>query len=325
MLRKEPLVTIGSLCYNTGKYVIETLKSVKGQTYTNIEHIIIDDCSADDSVSLVRKWIEENNYKCTFIQHDENKGVHASLNEILEKGNGKYISFVSDDILTENKIADLVEVLEKVGDEYGVAYGDMSYIDDKGDDIGNSTWFDDKFYKGYLPPQGDVFHNIVYSITFFVQSSLYNLQLLRQLNYKFDSRFICEDWHMNLFVTRHCKAVGSRAVYCKYRYRDNSVTATNWTDERMHKVLLSQIAMFDEVYKYPNNTIEDKLVIYKKMHTLALQLYASKKISRFEKFIISFDLFKKQPSFKNIMKSVVLLILGKLSHNKDILKFIRII
>lgn len=315
-MKKQPLVTIGSLCYNTGKYVIETLKSIQNQTYSNIEHIIIDDCSIDNSVFIVKKWIEDNDYNCTFIQHKENKGVHACLNEILDKANGKYITFASDDLFTENKIADLVYILEESGEEYGVAYGDMSYIDEAGSDLGNSTWFDDKFYKGYLPPQGEVFKNIIYSITFFVQASLYRNELLRKLHFKFEERFICEDWHLNLFVTRHSKAIGNRNVYCKYRYRNDSITAVNWTDEKMYKVLLSQLAMFDEVYRYELNTKEDREVIYKKMHSLALQLYSTRRLGRINKAKIAYDLFNKKPSFKNIMKVMVLIIFGSIQPKK---------
>ena len=81
----------------------------------------------------------------------------------------------------------------------------------------------------------------------------------------------------------------------------------------MHKVLLSQLDMLNHVYNYPENNKEDKLVIYKKMHALALQLYASTKLNRIKKSVVAFGLFKKQPSVKNIMKSIVLLLKGNLN------------
>lgn len=320
------LVTVGVVSFNTGRYVVRTLESVLAQTYSNIEVIIVDDGSSDNSVDLIEDWLNKHNKQhWQFIKHPQNKGLHYGLNEILDAATGKYITFIGDDEFVPEKTTRQVKMLEEAGPEYGVAYGNMSYIDEDSNPKGDSNWFDDKFYKNYPIPQGDILHDIVYSVTFFVQASLYSLDLLRKQKFRFDARFITEDWYLNLFIARYSKAIGVYDIMCRYRYRNDSITATNWTEERMHKVLLSQLDMLDHVYKYPENNIEDKLVIYKKMHALALQLYASKKISRLEKFIISFDLFKKQPSFKNIMKSVVLLIFGKLSHNKDVLNFFRVI
>lgn len=318
----DALVTIGVVSYNTGKYVIKALESILAQTYDNIEVIIVDDGSSDNSVDLIEDWLRKNNKQWHFIQHRQNKGLHSGLNEILDLANGKYITFIGDDEFLPEKTAVQVKMLEDVGPEYGAAYSNMSYIDEEGKPKGDGNWFDDKFCKNYAIPQGDIFHDVIYSVTFFIQASLYNLAFLRKHNFRFDARFITEDWYLNLFVSRYSKVVGVYDSLCKYRYRNDSVTATNWTDERMHKVLLSQLAMFDHVYEYPENNNEDKLVVYKKMHTLALQLYASAKVSNAAKAKIAFNLFKKQLSTKNFLKVVVLLIVGNLNvaNNKVLVK-----
>jgi len=307
------LVTTGVVSFNTGRYVVRTLDSILAQTYANIEVIIVDDGSSDNSVELIEDWLEKHNKQhWQFIKHPQNKGLHYGLNEILDAATGKYISFIGDDEFVPEKTAKQVEMLEKAGSEYGVAYGNMSYIDEESNPKGESNWFDDKFYKNYPIPQGNILHDIVYSVTFFVQASLYSLDLLRKLKFRFDARFITEDWYLNLFVARYSKAIGVYDVMCRYRYRNDSITATNWTDEKMHKVLLSQLDMLDHVYNYPENTHADRLVIYKKMHALALQLYSSQKLGRVKKSQLAFNLFRKQPSFKNLMKSGLLLLVGSL-------------
>lgn len=93
-----PLVTIGSLSFNNGLYVIKALDSVLTQTIQNFEMIIIDDASSDNSVELIEEWINQNSKQCTFIKHQKNLGICKSLNEIVSLAKGEYISFISDDI-----------------------------------------------------------------------------------------------------------------------------------------------------------------------------------------------------------------------------------
>lgn len=60
MSKNKPLVSIVVTTYNSSKYVLETLESVKAQTYKNIELIISDDYSLDNTVEICKKWITEN-------------------------------------------------------------------------------------------------------------------------------------------------------------------------------------------------------------------------------------------------------------------------
>ena len=70
-----PLVTFVVTSYNYEKYILKTLESIKSQTYKNIEIIVVDDKSSDNSVELIKKFISENrdlNIKLT--EHEYNYG-----------------------------------------------------------------------------------------------------------------------------------------------------------------------------------------------------------------------------------------------------------
>lgn len=100
---KLPLVTFVVTSYNYSNFIEQTLESIKNQSYKNFEIIVVDDCSSDNSVEVVERFIQFNqDLKITLIKHDKNLGQFASMLDGLKIANGKFISFVdSDDILLE--------------------------------------------------------------------------------------------------------------------------------------------------------------------------------------------------------------------------------
>jgi len=110
---ENPLVSIVVVTYNSSKYVLATLKSAKSQTYQNIELIVTDDCSVDDTVEIVKKWISENknSFKRTeLITATINTGVSANCNRGLRAARGEWIKYIAgDDILLNNCIEDNVD------------------------------------------------------------------------------------------------------------------------------------------------------------------------------------------------------------------------
>lgn len=112
----EILVSIIVTTYNSSQFVIETLESAKVQTWQNIELIVSDDCSADNTVELCRNWIEAN--KNRFVRTDiitvpENTGVSANCNRCIKASNAHWIKFIAgDDILLPNCIEDNMQFVQ---------------------------------------------------------------------------------------------------------------------------------------------------------------------------------------------------------------------
>lgn len=103
-------VTIIFPVYNVEKYIEKSLKSILGQTYNNLEVIIIDDGSCDKSVEIYKKYEKEDNRIKVIKQ--ENKGLSEARNKGLEKTTGKYVMFVdSDDWLDNNCVEKCVEAM----------------------------------------------------------------------------------------------------------------------------------------------------------------------------------------------------------------------
>lgn len=121
-----PLVTVIISSYNHAQYIEETIKSVINQTYPNIELLVIDDGSSDNSVEKLTVLQKEFGFEL-LIQ--ENKGLSKTLNEAIDRSKGEYIiTFGSDDIMLPERIAiQIAYIADKP--EVGICAGNMDLID----------------------------------------------------------------------------------------------------------------------------------------------------------------------------------------------------
>ena len=113
----NPLVSVFVVCYNAADYICDTLESIKGQTYQNIELVVSDDNSSDDTVALTRKWLENNKdrfVRTEVVTVDHNTGVSANYNRAVQACQGEWAKNVDgDDLLYENCIQSNVEYVQK--------------------------------------------------------------------------------------------------------------------------------------------------------------------------------------------------------------------
>lgn len=114
---EQPLVSVPVITYNSSRFVLETLESIKAQTYQNIELIISDDCSTDNTVELCQKWVDENKerfVRAQIIISDVNTGVSANLNRAEIACQGDWIKDIAgDDMLMPNCIADCMQYIQE--------------------------------------------------------------------------------------------------------------------------------------------------------------------------------------------------------------------
>jgi alpha-1,3-rhamnosyltransferase len=108
-LNSQPLVSIILVAYNSSEFIIETLESIKRQTYENIELIISDDASNDKTFEICQSWISRNQKRFVMtelIAAKKNTGIHANCNRGAKKANGSWLKFIAgDDILLDEAIS----------------------------------------------------------------------------------------------------------------------------------------------------------------------------------------------------------------------------
>lgn len=113
----KPLVSVIIPVYNTERYLRGCLDSVCAQTYRELEILLVDDGSPDDSGAICDEYAARD--ARIRVLHQKNSGVCAARNAGLQMATGNYVCFVdSDDRLAENAVADLVSAAQR----YGVSY-----------------------------------------------------------------------------------------------------------------------------------------------------------------------------------------------------------
>ena len=125
MVKEQKKVSIILPVYNASRTIRDTVDSVLRQSYQNYELIIIEDCSRDDSLLIIRQY-EQLNPKIRVLANPENKGVAFCRNIGIREASGDYISFLdSDDIWVEDKLERQVALLEKTKAQFTCASYDF--------------------------------------------------------------------------------------------------------------------------------------------------------------------------------------------------------
>lgn len=128
---QKPLVSVIISTYNEEKYIAESIRSILRQDYPNIEIIIVDDASTDDTVRIIREMKSD---KIRLYINEENKKLAHNLNFALSKANGKYVARMdADDIARKNRISEQVLYMEQHLDvdliaAYAKTFGDSSIL-----------------------------------------------------------------------------------------------------------------------------------------------------------------------------------------------------
>lgn len=183
--------------YNNASYIAKTVESVINQDYRNIELIIIDDGSSDNSVTIIESLRErcQSRFPRFEFRYRNNRGLSATLNEALSWMSGRFVAVLdSDDMMFPNKTRVLVSHLADANDLVGV-FGGAKIVDSE-DRIIDDKVFPDRTYS---------FRDILFRDKHLTSSAgLWRLDAVRQVGGYVNGMYI-EDWYMWLRLTEQGK------------------------------------------------------------------------------------------------------------------------
>lgn len=127
-----PLVSIVTPSFNQAAFLEETIRSVLGQTYPNLEYLIVDGGSTDGSLEIIQKYAN----RLAWWASEKDRGQTDAINKGFARARGEILAWInSDDTYLPHAIAEAVEYL-RAHPEAGMVYGDANLMDEAGQVIG---------------------------------------------------------------------------------------------------------------------------------------------------------------------------------------------
>lgn len=159
---KAPLVSIIALCYNHEDYLQRSLQSLFDQTYSNIEIIIVDDASDDNSVQKIQE-ITKDHPAIRLIANPDNLGNTTSFNKALKIANGEYIiDFATDDILLPRFVEKQVHnFTSNATGQLGVSFTNVAMVNEDGKHLHNHFKTNSDGKAEVFPPTGYIYPQIL--------------------------------------------------------------------------------------------------------------------------------------------------------------------
>lgn len=162
-----PMISIVTVVYNSEQYLERTILSILNQTFKDVEHIIVDGNSKDNTLNIIKKY----NDRIAYWKSEPDKGIYDAMNKAQSYATGKYIMFLnSGDEFCDNRV---LENVFKSDDNTDVYYGDTVITDEHGNELRN---------RRLRPPQKLNWKDFRYGMLVCHQSIIIKRELSKQYN-----------------------------------------------------------------------------------------------------------------------------------------------
>mgnify|MGYP005989898629 CR=1 FL=1 len=248
MIENLPLISIILASYNAEKYIEEAIDSIINQTYDNLEIIIVDDCSTDDTWKILEKYANNDN-RIRLYRNKENSKLPFSLNFAINKANGKYLARMdADDISLPTRIEEQVRFME-TNEDIGICGTAVELF---GENV-------KKHILSHPKEHHEMKTRLLFSVCFNHPTVMIRKNLLIDNNLTYNLEYVnSQDYELWSRLCDITKMTNIDKVLLKYRIVSNSITATTdkYKEELRYELLKG---VFTKVLKNLNivNTEEE--------------------------------------------------------------------
>lgn len=219
-----PRVSIICLCYNHERFLKEALDSALAQTYPNLELIVVDDSSTDNSPTIISEYCSQFP-QIRYISTGQNVGNTKAFNIGWRASEGEFIiDFATDDVLLPDRVMKQVNHFLALDKSYGVVYSDAAYIDDQS----RFLYLHSQKYKPAT--DGNVFREVLKRYFICPPTMMLRREVLEQLN-GYDEALAYEDFDFWVRSARNWNYSYLPEVTTKRRLHHNSLSVQYYTSD----------------------------------------------------------------------------------------------
>ena len=244
----RPLVTVFIPMYKSEQYISECIDSILNQTYKNLEILVIDDGSTDNSVNIIKSYTDP---RIRLLQNESNKGIPYTRNRGLQELKGKYLAVMdSDDISYLTRIEDQVEFME--------AHPEVTVL---------GTFFEtyrrfisSKFTRYRTPEELKV--GLLFECQIANPTAMIRVQTLKDYGIQYNEEcFVAQDYEIWTQIVKYSSLAILPKVLHKYRWGHANVTQKSRQAkiERRKRIISNIHNNMLDFYQF-NLTNEDKRV-----------------------------------------------------------------
>lgn len=217
----KDLITVVVPCYNVEKYVEKCIDSIINQTYKNLEIILVEDCSTDNTYEIIKKYLKKDK-RIKIVKNEKNSGLSFSRNVGIKESTGKYIGFIdSDDYINEDFYMNLMTAMKKEKAEVSIC--DMKVVfEDTKVEHNSPCFINEKFSL----------ENVVNSgLAASACNKLFNKELLSK--YLFEVGKVNEDIAVVIPALVNAKKIAyAKDAYYYYVQHNGSIQNSRFSDKR---------------------------------------------------------------------------------------------
>lgn len=270
---KRPIVSVVVPVYNTESYLEECLHSLEKQTLKDMEVILVNDGSTDNSARLLREYAGKDN---RFVYVEQlNQGLSVARNTGMEHASGDYLAFLdSDDWLAENALYVLCGIAAKTRAD--IVSGNTLAVHPDGRVQSWERRCREVFAKGSVVEGETYFYKVMDNRCYvpMVYNYLYRREFLMEYGFGFEPGLIHEDelWTPQVLTAARKIAIADIDFYY-YRQREGSIMAATAAQRRIASIVI----IIDKLLEYTQKCLSEKkhVAVREAVYERILQIYAT--------------------------------------------------